>query len=86
TATDQNICGNFGNEISDCKITRHPTAFVVHDGYTVNASMNDQRALEKLANDYVYTDESLKGRWDGFINYRRHDQQADLYLGNPETY
>ena len=59
---------------------------MVHDGYTVNASMNDQRALEKLANDYVYTDESLKGRWDGFINYRRHDQQADLYLGNPETY
>ncbi|MCP2053782.1 UNVERIFIED_ORG: transglutaminase-like putative cysteine protease [Pseudomonas fluorescens] len=86
TATDQNICGNFGNEISDCIITRPPTAFVVHDGYTVNASMNDQRALEKLANDYVYTDESLKGRWDGFINYRRHDQQADLYLGNPETY
>ena len=86
TATDQNICANFGNEISDCKITRQPTAFVVHDGYTVRATMNDQRALEKLANDYVYTDESLKGRWDGFINYRRHDQQADLYMGNPQTY
>lgn len=85
-STDQNICAHFGNEISDCKITREPTAFVVHDGYTVRATLNDQRALEKLANDYVYTDESLKDRWDGFINYRRHGQQADLYLGNPETY
>ena len=85
TATDQNICANFGNEISDCRITRPPTAFVVQDGYTVTAHMNDQRALEKLANDYVYTDESLKGRWDGFINYRRQGQQADLDMGNPET-
>ncbi len=86
TATDQNICANFGNEISDCHITREPTAFVVHDGYTVKATLNDQRALEKLANDYVYTDPSLKDRWDGFINYRRHGQQADLDLGNPETH
>ena len=85
TATDQNICANFGNEISDCRITRPPTAFMVQDGYTVTAHMNDQRALEKLANDYVYTDESLKGRWDGFINYRRQGQQADLDMGNPET-
>ncbi|MBC3246140.1 DUF3857 domain-containing transglutaminase family protein [Pseudomonas lurida] len=85
TATDQNICANFGNEISDCRITRPQTAFVVQDGYTVTAHMNDQRALEKLANDYVYTDESLKGRWDGFINYRRQGQQADLDMGNPET-
>lgn len=86
TATDQNICANFGNEISDCHITRPPTAFVVHDGYTVTARMTDQRALEKLANDYVYTDESLKGRWDGLINYRRQGQQADIDLGNPETH
>jgi hypothetical protein len=86
TATDQNICARFGNEISDCTITRQPTAFVVHDGYTVTARLNDQRALEKLGNDYVYTDEPLKARWDGFINYRRHGQQADIYLGNPETH
>ena len=85
SATDSNLCANFGPEISDCQITRAPTAFVVHDGYTVSARMNDQRALEKLANDYVYTDESLKGHWDGFTNYRRTGQQADLYLGNPET-
>lgn len=85
TATDQDICANFGNEISDCHISRSPTGFVVHDGYNVTARMNDQRALEKLANDYVYTDESLKRRWDGFINYRRQGQQADLDLGNPGT-
>ncbi|MFL1549003.1 DUF3857 domain-containing transglutaminase family protein [Pseudomonas sp. D47] len=85
TATDQDICANFGNEISDCHVTRQPTTFVMHDGYTISAKMNDQRALEKLGNNYVYTDQSLKGRWDGFINYRRHGQQADLYLGNPET-
>ncbi|MBD8739875.1 DUF3857 domain-containing transglutaminase family protein [Pseudomonas fluorescens] len=86
TATDQDICANFGNEISDCHITRAATGFVVHDGYTVTAQMNDQRALEKLANDYVYSDESLKGRWDGFINYRRQGQQAELDLGNPQTH
>ncbi|ASV39607.1 cysteine protease [Pseudomonas sp. NS1(2017)] len=86
TATDQDICANFGNEISDCQITRPATGFVVHDGYTVTAQMNDQRALEKLANDYVYSDESLKGRWDGFINYRRQGQQAELDLGNPQTH
>ncbi|UII73478.1 DUF3857 domain-containing transglutaminase family protein [Pseudomonas sp. HN11] len=86
TATDQDICANFGNEISDCHITRPATGFVVHDGYTVTATMNDQRALEKLANDYVYSDESLKGRWDGFINYRRQGQQAELDLGNPQTH
>lgn len=86
TATDQNICANFGNDISDCQITREPTRFVVHDGYSVTARMNDQRALEKLANDYVYTDPSLKDRWEGYINYRRQGQQADIYLGNPETY
>lgn len=86
TATDQNICANFGNDISDCQITRGPTGFVVHDGYSVTARMNDQRVLEKLANDYVYTDPSLKDRWEGYINYRSHGQQADLYLGNPETY
>ncbi|CRM87034.1 Transglutaminase-like superfamily protein [Pseudomonas sp. 22 E 5] len=86
TATDQDICANFGNEISDCQITRPATGFVVHDGYTVTAKMNDQHALEKLANDYVYSDESLKGRWDGFINYRRQGQQAELDLGNPQTH
>lgn len=86
TATDQNICANFGNDISDCRITRPPSAFVVHDGYSVSARMNDQRALEKLGNDYVYTDPSLQDRWEGYINYRRQGQQADLYLGNPETY
>ncbi|WLH53966.1 DUF3857 domain-containing transglutaminase family protein [Pseudomonas tolaasii] len=85
TATDQNICANFGNDISDCHITRQPTGFVVHDGYTVDARLNDQRAVEKLANDFVYTDPLLKDQWDGFINYRRQGQQADLYLGNPET-
>lgn len=86
TATDQDLCARFGSEISDCHITRSPTAFVVHDGYTVSATLNDHRALEKLANNYVYTDESLKGLWDGFINYRRNGQQADLYMGNPETH
>ncbi|MCF5233254.1 MULTISPECIES: DUF3857 domain-containing transglutaminase family protein [unclassified Pseudomonas] len=85
TATDQDICANFGNGISDCKVTRQPTAFLVHDGYTITVQMNDQRALEKLADGYVYTDQSLKERWDGFINYRRQGQQGDLYLGNPET-
>lgn len=85
TATDQNICANFGHEISDCHVTRAATGFVVHDGYSVNATMNDQRALEKLADGYVYTDESLKGRWDAFVYYRRQGQQADLDQGNPET-
>jgi hypothetical protein len=28
----------------------------------------------------------LKDRWEGYINYRRQAQQADIYLGNPETY
>lgn len=86
TATDQNICANFGSDITDCRITRQPTAFVVHDGYSVNARMNDQRALEKLGNDYVYTDPFLNDRWEVFINYRRLGQQADLYLDNPEIY
>ncbi|MDQ0704881.1 transglutaminase-like putative cysteine protease [Pseudomonas sp. W3I7] len=85
TATDQDICANFGNGISDCKVTRQPTTFLVHDGYTITVQMNDQRALEKLADGYVYTDQSLKDRWDGFVNYRRQGQQGDLYLGNPET-
>lgn len=85
TATDQDICNNFGNEITDCVITRPATGFVVTDGYTVTARMNDRRALEKLANGYLYTDGSLKNHWDEQINYRRNGQQADLYLGNPET-
>ncbi|WP_017736748.1 DUF3857 domain-containing transglutaminase family protein [Pseudomonas sp. CBZ-4] len=85
TATDQNICANFGHEISDCHVSRAASGFVVHDGYRVNATMNDQRALEKLADGYVYTDESLKGRWDAFVYYRRQGQQADLDQGNPET-
>lgn len=86
TATDEDICANFGNGVSDCRITREPTEFVVHDGYSVSARMNDQRALEKLGNDYVYTDPSLQDRWESYINYRRQGQQTDLYLGNPETY
>ncbi|AZF04767.1 DUF3857 domain-containing transglutaminase family protein [Pseudomonas sp. R5-89-07] len=86
TATDQDICANFGNDISDCQISRQATGFVVHDGYSVSARLTDKRALEKLGNDYVYTDPSLKDRWDGYINYRRQGQQADLDLGNPETY
>ena len=85
TATDQNICANFGHEISDCRVSRAATGFVVHDGYSITANMSDQRALEKLGNDYVYSDESLKGRWDTFIDYRRQGQQADLDQGNPQT-
>lgn len=85
TATDQNICDNFGREISDCQVSRPATAFVLPDAYTVKVSMTDLSALEKLANGYVYTDQSLKEKWDEVINYRRNGQLADLYLGNPET-
>ena len=85
TATDQNICDNFGREISDCQVTRQPTGFVQPDSYTVKASMTDLRALEKLDEGYVYTDQSLKEKWDGLLNYRRNGQRGDLYLGNPDT-
>ncbi|MFO2462825.1 DUF3857 domain-containing transglutaminase family protein [Pseudomonas sp. 15FMM2] len=85
TATDQNICDNFGSEISDCQVTRSATAFVTPEAYTVKASMTDLRPLEKLADGYVYTDQSLKDNWDDLINYRRNGQLADLYLGNPLT-
>lgn len=85
TATDQDICANFGKEIIDCQVSRAATGFVVPDTYTVHASMTDVRALEKLADGYVYSDQALQERWDELVFYRRNGQLADLDLGNPET-
>ena len=85
TASDQNICDNFGKQITDCQVERPATAFLIPASYKVSATLTDMRPLEPLGNDHVYNDALLQEKWDGLLNYRRNGQLADLYIGNPET-
>ncbi len=86
TATDQNICANFGHEISDCRVSRAATGFVVHDGYSITAEHERPACPGKSGERLRLLLWSLKGRWDTFINfYRRQGQQADLDQGDPQT-
>ncbi|QLG94037.1 DUF3857 domain-containing transglutaminase family protein [Pseudomonas yamanorum] len=85
TATDQNICDNFGKQITDCQVKRPVTAFAVPATYKVSATLTDLRPMEPLGGDHLYTDSLLQDNWDGLLNYRRNAQLGDLYMGNPET-
>ncbi|MFC6339867.1 DUF3857 domain-containing protein [Pseudomonas sp. CCM 7891] len=85
TATDQNICDNFGKQITDCQVHRPATAFVVPGTYKASVNLTDLRPMEPLGDDHIYTDALLQDKWDEFLNYRRNGQLGDLYLGNPET-
>ena len=84
SATDLNLCNNFGKEISDCNITREKTGFVVPERYTVHASLTNLRPLENLGGQLMYKPAFMSERWDSLMNYRRTGQLADLYLGDPE--
>lgn len=85
TASDQNLCDNFGMEISDCKVHRESLGFLVPERYSIKVSMTNQRALEKLDGGYFYSDAYLHDKWSDLLNYRRNDQRADLYVGDPDT-
>ena len=84
SATDLNLCNHFGKEISDCKINREKTGFVVPERYKVHASLTNLRALENLSGQQVYKPAFMSERWDSLMNYRRTGQLADLYMADPE--
>ena len=84
SATDLNLCNLFGKEISDCKITREKTGFVVPERYRVHATLTNLRTLENLSGQQVYTPAFMSDRWDTLMNYRRTGQLADLYMADPE--
>lgn len=83
SASDQDMCDNFGVQISDCHVRRADLAFVMPERYDVQVSMTNERALEALTDGYVYTDANLSEKWNDLLNYRRNGQRADLYLGDP---
>ncbi|AIY39474.1 hypothetical protein LT85_0314 [Collimonas arenae] len=85
SSTDQDLCNNFGKEITDCAVTREASGFVVPKTYKIKVKLTDLRPLEKMNGDYFYTAEALREKWSDLINYRRNGQLADLYMGNPET-
>ena len=84
SATDLNLCNHFGKEISDCKINREKTGFVVPERYRVQATLTNLRALENLSGQQVYKPAFMSERWDSLMNYRRTGQLADLYMADPE--
>ena len=84
SATDLNLCNHFGKEISDCRINREKTGFVVPERYKVHASLTNLRALENLSGQQVYKPAFMTERWDSLMNYRRTGQLADLYMADPE--
>lgn len=85
SATDLNLCNHFGKEISDCKINREKTAFVVPERYKVQATLTNLRPLDNLSGQLVYKPAFASERWDSLMNYRRTGQLADLYMADPET-
>ena len=85
SATDLNLCNHFGKEISDCKINRDKTGFVVPERYKVQATLTNLRAVENLSGQHVYKPAFISERWDSLMNYRRTGQLADLYMADPET-
>ena len=84
SATDLNLCNHFGKEISDCKISREKTGFVVPERYKVHATLTNLRALENLSGQQIYKPAFMSERWDSLMNYRRTGQLADLYMADPE--
>ena len=84
SATDLNLCNHFGKEISDCKITRENTGFVVPERYRVHATLTNLRSLENLSGQHIYKPAFMSDRWDTLMNYRRTGHLADLYMADPE--
>ena len=85
SATDLGLCNNFGKEVSDCRISREKTGFVVPERYRVNATLTNLRPLENLSGQLIYKPAFMSERLDSLMNYRRTGQLADLYLADPET-
>ncbi|MGE7957053.1 DUF3857 domain-containing transglutaminase family protein [Pseudomonas sp. NPDC089530] len=81
-SNDQSLCERFAREISDCRITREPTTFVVPKNYRIKAALTDLKPLENLNGSYLYKAQALEGDWDFLVNYRRNGQLADLYIGD----
>lgn len=63
SATDLNLY-HFGKEISDCKINREKTAFVVPERYKVQATLTNLRPLDNLSGQLVYKPAFASERWD----------------------
>ncbi|MEJ8674798.1 DUF3857 domain-containing transglutaminase family protein [Chromobacterium amazonense] len=84
SSSEQSICRGSGNQPQGCKVERAATGFLLPDSYPVRIQSIDARAVEKISGLYLY-DPHLDKRWNDFDNYRSNGNQADVYLGDPET-
>ncbi|MGC0153039.1 DUF3857 domain-containing transglutaminase family protein [Chromobacterium vaccinii] len=83
SSSDQSICRGVGSQPLNCKVERAATGFLQPERYPVRIASQDARAVEKISGLYLY-DPQLESRWNDFDSYRGNDNQADVYLGDPE--
>lgn len=85
TSFNNDLCRNVGREPVDCKVTRDELDFAVPPAYKVDVTLTDLNPLDKVSGKFIYQRDDLRVMWEQFANYFREEQQADIYLGDPNT-